>query len=155
MLKSVLTIDMERAGRLLAKLKAAPGGCEPEELAKAAWAAAVGGRISAVSRALGMRGRRLIVEVDDSVWWSHLSALRPHILKNIDGLIGSEIVADIELRVKIPRRMPRREESAFRAGGGRLAVAVGSALAPGDEANGIPDPVLRRNYIVARKKAGA
>ena len=83
---------------------------------------------------------RLVVEVEDAIWQRQLFTLRHQILHKIGKVIGSGVVEEVEFRVRVPRPAPRREERANR---------------PYDEADGIEDPVLRRVYKFARKRASA
>lgn len=127
---------MERAGRLLHKLKAS--GCvTPEDLARAAWATAVGERIAAHTRAVSLVRCCLTVEVEDSVWQKQLFSLQPHIVKRISEVVGEGVVSELHFRIGVPRRAPGREQG----------------TAAGDEADGIQDPFIRRVYRLSRKKA--
>lgn len=110
----------------------------PEELARAAWPQAVGRRIASRARAVALADSTLIVEVEDEVWQGQLSTLRSQILARLKEVLGKEIVADMDLRVRIPRRLPQRAEQA--------------QLSP-DEAERIEDPVLRRVYKLSRKRS--
>jgi predicted nucleic acid-binding Zn ribbon protein len=128
---------MESAARLIGKLKMCASS---EELARAAWPAAVGRRIAVHSSVAALYGSTLVVEVEDPVWQGHLTTLRDQILRNLDNILGSGLVRGIEFRPMIPRRMPKREERAAR---------------PRDEADQIADPAMRRLYRAARRKATA
>ncbi len=88
-------------------------------------------------------GTRLIVETEDAVWQSQLAALRPAILKQLEKVLGTGHIAAIDFRVAPPRRQPARVEAAV------------LQAAPGDEADTIKDPVMRRVYRQARRKASA
>jgi predicted nucleic acid-binding Zn ribbon protein len=127
---------MERAGRLIAKLKG-PAPLTAAELALAAWPAVIGRRLARHAKAVSLHHGRLLVEVDDALWQKQLEALRGAIFQNYAQTLGAAAVREIDFRVGIPRRPPAR------------------ALAPGDEAAGIADPVLRRIYLSSRRKAGA
>jgi predicted nucleic acid-binding Zn ribbon protein len=131
---------MERAARSLAKLKL-DSSISSEELVRAAWPAAVGPRIAAHTFAKALVRGSLVVEVDDLVWQKQLFALRFLILRNLNKAIGDGIVNDLDFRTAAVRRPPKVAES----------------LRPKslDEADGIADPVLRRVYKQARKKASA
>ncbi|MCX6637264.1 MAG: DUF721 domain-containing protein [Acidobacteria bacterium] len=128
---------MERAGRLIGKLKLC---ATPEELARAAWPAAVGKRIAAHSAAVRLDGSCLVVEVEDTVWQGHLMALRSQIVKRMEEVLGSALVGRLAFWPMLPRRMPQREERVARRA---------------DEADDIADPEMRRLYKVARRKATA
>jgi hypothetical protein len=132
--------SMERAGRLISRLKLPAGAVSHERLACAAWPLAVSERIARHARAVSLVRSRLVVEVEDSIWKRQLFTLRSQILKRLDQVIGEPIVTEVEFRVAIPRRLPQRAES----------VTV-----PYDEADRIEDPVLRKIYRERRKRASA
>ena len=129
---------MERAGRVIGKLKLASHGVTDEQIAVSAWAAAVGKTIAPRSRALSLVRSRLVVEVEDKVWQRQLFTLQHQILSNLEKITGRRIADSLEFRVGVPRRGPARAESA----------------APlFDEANGIQNSTLRNIYVSARKRA--
>lgn len=132
---------MERAGRVLAKSARTRQTLGREELVKAAWNAAVGRRLAARTRPVGLVRERLVVEVQDALWQKNLFGLRSQILRNLAEIAGADAPSDIEFRVGIPRRPPVRE----------LPAAARGA----DEADLIADPVLGRLYRYSRRKAGA
>lgn len=132
---------MERAGKSLAKMKLGDS-VTPEELARAAWQAAVGKRLASHAWAKSLVRGNLIVEVEDGIWQTQLFHLRFQILPKLCEILGNGIVRDLEFRVATPRRPPQPAQS-----------ARASKLA--DEADGIEDPVLRRVYRQARQKASA
>lgn len=132
---------MERAANSLAKMKLS-AKMSGEELARAAWPAAVGKRIAARASVTALVRDRLVVEVEDAVWQKQLFHLRYQILRKVAEIIGDEIVRDIEFRIAIPRRPPQ------------IAASLSESRAS-DEADGIKDPVLRTLYKEARKKASA
>jgi predicted nucleic acid-binding Zn ribbon protein len=132
---------MERASRLLGKIRIPRETYCAEELARAAWPAAVGKKIAAHTHAAKMVRNSLIVEVEDEVWRMQLWALRGQILSNVARQIGAGVVETIEFRV-VPRRMEPQ----------RALVAAGRSE---DEADRINDPGLRRIYRAARTKAMA
>ena len=129
---------MERASRVLGKLKIPAETYGVEELARTAWALAVGKKIAAHTHAAKMVRSSLIVEVEDEVWRVQLWALRGQILSNIARHIGEKRVEGIEFRV-VPRRLEPQ----------RAAASTGRA---GDEAERIGDPGLRRIYRAERSK---
>jgi hypothetical protein len=129
---------MERAGKLIRKLKLPASAVSAEDMARAAWPLAVGKRIASQTRAAGLVRERLVVEVEDAIWQRQLWTLRGQILAKLSEILGAGAVGALEFRVTIPRRLPQREEK---------------AAAPADEAAGIQDPVLRRLYKIDRKKA--
>lgn len=128
---------MERAGKLLAKLKWPAGAVTPQDLAVAAWAEAVGPRIAARARAVALISGRLVVEVEDSVWQRQLSALKGQILQRYEQVAGAGLASEIEFRLPA-RRQPRMATEPRRQ-------------APADEAGGIRDPRLPAVY---RQKRG-
>jgi predicted nucleic acid-binding Zn ribbon protein len=136
---------MERAGRLIGKLKLPASAVSPEELAKAAWAAAVGKKIAAHSTAISLVRGCILVEVEDAVWQRQLTTLRSQIVRRLQEITGTEIVRDVAFRPMIPKRMPQRAETA-RPQEFQLTA---------DDADSIADPILRRLYKTSRKKATA
>lgn len=134
--KIELSNRMERAAKSLMSLRAA-AGITSEDLARAAWPAAVGGKIAGHTRAASLVRQRLVVEVEDVVWQKQLYQLRFQILPKLKQLLGEGVVEELEFRVGIPRRPPQ------------------SAAALSDEADRIEDAVFRRLYKQARKKAPA
>jgi hypothetical protein len=137
------TGKMERASRLIRALRLPGDTLNLEELACAAWPAAVGRRIAVHARAARMVRTRLVVEVEDAVWQRQLFALSGQILRNIEKSIGPGVVEDIQFRVAPRKREPQRETRA----------AADLSLRPMDEAEAIPDPVLRGIYRASKKKA--
>lgn len=135
---------MVRAGRLIGKLNMSANAVTPQELARAAWPSAVGRKIAAHTSAVSLVRGCLIVEVEDAVWQRQLTTLERQILPKLQELAGAEVVTSIAFRPMVPRRAPQRAESA-RAEFGLLA----------DDAEGIADPILRRVYLVSKKKASA
>jgi len=130
---------MERASKLIQGLRLPGEPIAAEELARAAWAQAVGQKIAGHTRAARMVRARLIVEVEDKIWQRQLFALTPHILGNLAKNLGAGVVEDLEFRI-VPRpRGPQRAQQAVSA--------------PADEAESIADPVLRGLYRASRKKA--
>jgi len=132
---------MERASRLFGKIEFPGDTTIAEALARAAWPIAVGRKIAAHAHATRMVRTSLIVEVEDAVWQRQLFTLRHQILTKMRANLGEGIVEDIEFRI-----MPRRREP-------QIARQIGPGIAPADEAEQIPDPVLRKIYRDSRKKA--
>jgi len=130
---------MERASRLLGKMKIPAEAYGVEELARAAWPQAVGKKVAAHSHAAKMVRSSLIVEVEDEVWRLQLWALRGQILSNLARQIGAKQVEEIEFRV-VPRRLGPQQ-------------APSSSRRIDDEADRIDDPGLRRIYRAERSKA--
>jgi Dna[CI] antecedent, DciA len=132
---------MERASRVIGKLKLAAGSLTEEERACAAWTAAVGKRIAEHARAERLVRTKLVVGVDDAVWQRQLFHMSRMVLRKLQDVMGSAAVDDIEFRVAPPKRGPLRA--------GR---AVSTDAATVDEADGIADDGLRRVYRASRKK---
>jgi hypothetical protein len=132
---------MDRAGRVLAKLKLSSHGVTSEQLALAAWPAAVGEKIAARCTAAKLVRSRLVVEVPDSTWQRQLWTMRSQVLHRIEAVLGSRIVDEVEFRVVPERRQPARAESPH-----QMAL---------DDADAIRDPFMRNLYKEARKKATA
>lgn len=130
---------MERAGRVVGKLKLGKNGVSDEEMVRAAWAVAVGKKIALRTRASGMVRNRLVVDVEDAVWQRQLWTLRDQILGRLEQVLGRRIVEELHFRIAIARMMPVRAEERV----------------PGDEADEIRDPVFRLVYKAARKRANS
>ncbi|MCL6543907.1 MAG: DUF721 domain-containing protein [Bryobacteraceae bacterium] len=130
---------MERAGKLLAKIKLPPGTISPEAVAKAAWPAAVGPRIAARTEAVALIAGKLVVEVEDAVWQRQLFTLKGQILKRLEDVAGAGAPKDVEFRVR-PLRRP---------------VQAAPSLRSADEADSIADPQLRVLYRQQRRKRTA
>lgn len=129
---------MERAGKSLSKLN-----ISIDELACAAWPAAVGKRLALRTKAKSLVRGSLIVEVEDAVWQKQLFHLRIPILEKLTAVVGAGIIRDVEFRVAPPRRPPQPAQ--------RL-----NELNPvADEADGIEDPGMRIVYKQSRRKASA
>lgn len=131
---------MERAGRVLGKLKLAKQGVSDEEIARSAWSAAVGPKIALKTHAVGMVRTRLVVEVEDAVWQKQLWTLRGQILKRLEQVLGRAIVEELEFKIAVPRIKP---------------VRVEASRASEDEADRIVDPTFRSVYKASRKRATA
>lgn len=131
---------MERAGRVLGKLKLTKQGVSDEEMARSAWPVAVGKKIALRTHAAGLVRTRLVIEVEDAVWQRQLWTLREQILRRMEQVLGRKIVEEVEFRIAVPRIKPARAEA--------LAAST-------DEADAIKDPVFRLAYKAARRKATA
>ena len=132
---------MERASRLLRSLPLSANSISAEELAARAWPLAVGRKVAAHTRAVRMVRTRLVVEVEDKIWQRQLFTLTKQILANLEKMMGRGLVEDIEFLVVPRRREPQRAS----------AMAAPALIA--DEADAIPDPMLRTLYKASRKKA--
>jgi predicted nucleic acid-binding Zn ribbon protein len=140
---------MERASKLIRRLRLLGETITAEELARSAWADAVGKKIAERTRAARMVRTTLIVEVEDRIWQRQLFGLSRQILANLAERIGPGVVDDLEFRIMarqpelatLQRKEPRRAEHA--------------APTVADEAEQIADPVLRNLYRASRQRAGA
>jgi hypothetical protein len=132
---------MERAGKSLAKLKLSDA-ISQDDLARAAWPAAVGKRIAVHATAKSLVRGSLIVEVEDGIWQKQLFYLRFQILAKLQEVVGAGVITDVEFRIATPRRPPQPA----------LSLNEPKLL---DEADGIADPGMRIVYKQARKKASA
>ena len=128
---------MERAGRLIGKMKLSPGVADPEARARAAWPAAAGKKIAEHTRAIAVVRGALVVEVEDALWQRQLNTLRHFLLRNLREMLGEQTVTDIDFR-PMPRRMAPQRATAARK--------------PED---GIQDPVMGMLYRQAKKKESA
>ena len=133
---------MERAGRVLQKLKLNKHGVSDEQLACAAWAIAVGQTIANRTSAHALVRQRLVVQVEDATWQRQLWTLRSQILRRLEEALGRPLVTEVEFRIAGPQRKPTQ---------------VAAAAHPGqvDEADAITDPLFRNLYKAARRKANA
>jgi hypothetical protein len=132
---------MERAAKSLARLKLSPA-ISPEDLARAAWPAAVGARLASHATAKSLVRDCLIVEVEDAVWQQNLFQIRPHILAKLTQVLGSSIIRDVEFRIATARRPPQPT----------LKLRESKS---DDEAERIADPGMRIVYKRTSKKASA
>lgn len=138
---------MERAARLLKKNKYSSSIFTDDDIARAIWPSAVGKAIAAHTSRVRLVRDLLVVEVEDSIWRQQLFPLTGQILVRLHKVMGNDAIRDIEFRVAIPRRQAMKaesRESSAPAGRGTL-----------DEAESILDPVLKKVYQLARKKATA
>ena len=103
---------MERAGRLIPKLKLSPEINDPETRARAAWNVAVGKKIAAHTRATVLVRDSLIIEVGDYVWQRQLATLESVLLRNLEKALGEPLVKKLDFRPMPARRMPQRAETA-------------------------------------------
>ena len=127
---------MERAGRLIGKLKLPPNVADPEARARAAWPLAAGKKIAEHTRATTLVRGSLIVEVSDHVWQRQLSTLRHFLIRNLHEALGEALVTDIDFRPMPRRRTPQRAETAR-------------------PVEGIQDPVLGMLYQQSRRREKA
>jgi predicted nucleic acid-binding Zn ribbon protein len=132
---------MERVAKSLTRLKLSDA-ISTEDLARAAWPAAVGKRIASHASAKSLVRSSLIVEVEDAIWQKNLFHLRFQILGKLSEVLGAGIVQDVEFRIPTTRRPPQPAL--------RLSEPHST-----DEAERIGDPGMRIVYKQARKKASA
>jgi Dna[CI] antecedent, DciA len=131
---------MERAGRLIGKMKVSPGVTDPETRAQAAWPVAAGKKIAEKTRPTNLVRGTLVVEVEDIVWQRQLNTLRHFLLRNLHKELGEALVTEIDFR-PMPRRLaPQRAETA------RPIAGI---------TEGIQDPVLGMLYRQSQKKETA
>ena len=138
---------MERAARLISKTKLSQSVLSEDDIARAAWPAAVGKSIASHTRKLTVVRTTLVVEVEDAVWQKQLYPLTSQILARLRTVTGSDAIREIEFRVAIPRRMPQRA--------GVPGAKPNETTNRADESDAIQDPVLKRLYRISRKRASA
>jgi hypothetical protein len=131
---------MERASKLIRTLRLPGETITAAEIACTVWPNAVGKKIAAHTRAVRMVRERLVVEVEDAVWQRQLNALSRTILRNLERLVGEDLVGDLEFKVVPRRREPQRAQQS----------AIGLFA---DDSAAIEDPVLRSIYRASRAKA--
>jgi len=134
---------MDRASQIIQQLDLPGDTISKEELACTAWPQAVGKKVAAHTRAAKLVRTRLVVEVEDAVWQRQLFTLSPLIVRGLKKILGPGIVEETEFRIVPRRREPQR-----------AATATPGGLF-GDESDAIEDPVMRRIYRAARRKATA
>ena len=134
---------MERAAKLIKNKKVSREIVTDEDIARAVWPTAVGKKIASHTSRLKLVRQNLVVEVEDPIWQRQLHGLSRQIVDRIQKLTGSDAVQEIEFRIGIPRREPRRSET-------RQPDLFNEQT---DEADSIRDPVMRRLYRQSRKKA--
>jgi hypothetical protein len=141
---------MERASRLLGNLKlraVEKAGVRVYHPAPGAWKAAVGAKLARHAKPVWLENGKLVVEVEDAVWQAQLYSLHGQMLGRLEAVVGPGHIQTLEFRVVPPRRAPQRATSA--------TPEFGLAPPPVDEADTIEDPILRRLYRAARRKATA
>ncbi len=130
---------MERAGRLIGKLKLSPEIADPEARARAAWNVASGKKIAAHTRVRSVVRGALIVEVEDLVWQRQLNTLRHFLLRNMREALGEALITEIDFRPMPQRLKPQRAE----------AARPNAPVMPGEE---IGDPVLALLYKQSKNR---
>ncbi len=143
---------MERAGRLIGKVKLPKDATDPETRARAAWDMAAGKKIAEHSRVRSLVRGTLVVEVEDMVWQRQLNTLRYFLLRNLAGVLGEPLVTEIDFRPmassKLPRFQPGRADAASPTLPRRAMAAAASA-------SGIQDPVLDALYRQSKNRNSA
>ena len=103
---------MERAGRLIGKMKLPRDLSDPETRVRAVWALAAGKKIARHTRATNLVRDSLIVEVEDYIWQKQLATLEHFLIQNLAQALGEKLVTKIDFR-PMPRRLaPQRAETA-------------------------------------------
>jgi predicted nucleic acid-binding Zn ribbon protein len=103
---------MQRAGKLIGKLKMSRDSGDSEARAIAAWRVAAGKKIAEHTRATAIVRTSLIVEVEDQVWQRQLNTLRHFLIRNLTEVLGEQLITEIDFR-PMPRRIrPQRAEAA-------------------------------------------
>lgn len=92
---------MEQLFPSLAKVIA---GLDPDHRGRqaiifAAWRRAAGEAIAAKAEPVDLAGDRLVIEVNDDTWLSHLQALAPEMLAKINKLVGQGTVRRLEFKL--------------------------------------------------------
>ncbi len=126
---------MQRAGRLVTRLKMKTATLSSEELAAAAWPSAVGKRLAGRTGPVRLFGRKLVVEVEDGTWQHQLMTLTPQILPKLRAILGPELVEHLEFRIGTARREPAR------------------ATVAEPRADGIEDPIFKLLYLNSRARS--
>jgi hypothetical protein len=126
---------MQRAGRLVTRLKTKTATLSSEELAAAAWPAAVGKRLAGRTGAVRLFGPKLVVEVEDLTWQRQLTTLTPQLLSKLLAILGPGLVEHLEFRIGAPRREPAR------------------ATLADPRADGIEDPIFKLLYLNSRARS--
>ncbi|MGC4050245.1 MAG: DUF721 domain-containing protein [Paludibaculum sp.] len=91
---------MERAGRIIARIRTAQEHFTHEELTLAAWPAAIGKRLAGRTRAVAIQDNNLVVLVEDDQWRRNLYGLRQQILRNLSDLLGGAAPQGIEFALE-------------------------------------------------------
>ena len=144
---------MERAARLIKKHKYSQGILDPDEWARAVWPAAVGTAIARHTTRLKVVRETLVVGVEDAIWQKQLFRLSNQIVDRLQKFMGSTAISNVEFRIIPAKRHAGREESSpelWRKDASRTIDAEGT-----DEAEAIQDPMLRKVYLLSRKRSTA
>ncbi|BDC50949.1 hypothetical protein F183_A32650 [Bryobacterales bacterium F-183] len=141
---------MERAGRIIGKLKFPKDLVDPGDMARSAWPAAVGKKIAVKTRAVKLVRNTLVIECADAVWQRQLNTLSGQILRNLENLLGAGVVTELDLRPMTPRR-GMQSAATVRP----FELGVKPEPISTDEADQIQDPVFRLLYKQSRRRAVA
>jgi predicted nucleic acid-binding Zn ribbon protein len=106
---------MQRAGKLIGKLKLSRDSGDAEARAIAAWSVAAGRKIAEHTRATSIVRTSLIVEVEDVVWQRQLNTLRHFLIRNLAEVLGEPMITEIDFR-PMPRRIQPQRAVAARPG---------------------------------------
>ncbi len=112
---------MERAGRLIPKLKMSPEIAGPETRARAAWKLAAGETVARHTKPGALVRGALIIEVEDPQWQRNLARMEHFFVRNLREALGEAIVQRLDFRPMrkpvqnaapeaVERRPPQREE---------------------------------------------
>lgn len=136
---------MERAARVLHRNKLSRDLLGDEQVVRSIWAAAVGRVINAHTLRVRVVRQSLVVEVEDAIWQRQLRGLSEQILSRLTKLTGFATLTEVEFRVGAPKRQPQRAQ--------HVSGAALPPAGPPDEADRIQDPVLKKVYLLSRRKA--
>lgn len=146
--------SMERAARLLNKHKYSRGLLDPDECARAIWPAAVGKAIARHTSRLKVVRDTLVVGVEDAIWQKQLFSLSNQIVDRLQKCMGSTAITRVEFRIDPPKRPATREE-VFAATPQRQEALRSTRADAADDAEAIRDPVLKKVYLLSRKRSTA
>jgi hypothetical protein len=135
---------MERAGKLLGKVKLPKDTADPVIRVRAAWKNAAGKKIDEHTRVVDLVRQTLQVEVEDMVWQRQLNALKHFIVRNLNEALGGAVVMDIAFRPMPPRMKPQRAQ--------QHASQVAATADLAKRKNGIQDPVLDLLYQQSKNR---
>jgi predicted nucleic acid-binding Zn ribbon protein len=136
---------MERAGRLIPKLKLSAALNDPESRAMAAWKLAAGEKIARHTRAASLVRGALVIEVEDYTWQRTVAGFEKFLLINLRAALGDESVTSLDFRpMRKPMNVAEPEIQIARRGPARAE----SARASGDL---VADPFLDQNYRQSKR----
>lgn len=102
------------------------------------WSSAVGEHIATHSRVLLIRGKTVVITVDDATWKKQLDSMRSMIRERLSEISGVGSFQQLEFKVSPARRLPPKAQP--------------GPLFTQDEADRIADPTLRKIYKSSRRK---